>query len=109
MGVGQPEALAFRDELIRQRPDIPGAQVFLEWESANTTENIQFSLKKFGFLKTIKKAIIVANPARMRRVYLACRKNLPGVKLLNCPPESDFEKEMQAFQDKNLIYQAIVI
>jgi uncharacterized SAM-binding protein YcdF (DUF218 family) len=105
--LGQPEALAFREELRRTHPQISDDAVVVESESTNTSENIAFTARKlaagrldFCFGRGILSAILVASPYRQRRVWLTCVKQLPGIALFNAPPESRFEEEMRLFAAK---------
>lgn len=105
--LGQPEALAFLAELRRSHPRIPPETVVTESASTNTSENIAFTARQlaaerpdFCFERGIRSAILVASPYRQRRVWLTCRKHLPGLSLFNAPPESDFDEELRLFSGK---------
>jgi uncharacterized SAM-binding protein YcdF (DUF218 family) len=105
--LGRPEADAFRDELRRLFPEIPGSDVLVENRSANTTENILFSLELLrerfgpGFpAGRTWSVVLVASPYRQRRVHLACLRHLPGAVFHNAPPDSDFSAESALFASK---------
>lgn len=100
--LGQAEAQAFNQVAIKNK--IPENKVIIEDKSTNTSENIDFSMELIKNLPDkfiFKSAILVASPYRQRRVYLACRKKLPGVKLINHPPKSSLEEDVELFRNKN--------
>jgi hypothetical protein len=98
----KPEAEVFKDT-VKAHFSIPSENIILETKSTNTGENILFTKKildeKYPELK-IKKAIIVANSYRQRRVFLTCKKNLPDVSFINVPPYSSFEDELEMYRLK---------
>jgi uncharacterized SAM-binding protein YcdF (DUF218 family) len=100
-GLKKPEAREFLDKLSLQFPEIPSEKVAIEDRSTNTGENIRFTLsllrKNYPEFTYFKKLIIVANAYRQRRVWLTCRKNLPNVVLINSPPITTFEQELEIF------------
>jgi len=105
--LNKPEAFAFLEVFKNQKYPYNPNKILTEPNSTNTGENIQFAEKilreknpAFTFEEGIEKAIIVANPYRQRRVYLTCINYYPEVKFINCPPPSDFEMEMDKFEDK---------
>lgn len=112
----QPEAIEFKQELLRKCSNIPDEDIITEEKSTNTGENIIFSEKVllsldhgFCFQNGIKRIIAVASPYRQRRVYLALRKLYPDLKIYNAPPQSTFEEELSLFAGKgqNLIEQVV--
>jgi uncharacterized SAM-binding protein YcdF (DUF218 family) len=114
--LGKAEAVAFREELEQDYPAIPAEAVILETTSTNTSENIQFTARKlahcypdFTFDDQIKKAIIVANAYRQRRVWLTCIKNLPQVAFYNMPPPTTFEKELRLFSERGSDFLELLV
>lgn len=114
--LGQAEAVAFREELEWRYPSISAEAVIVEDRSTNTSENVQFTAQKleteypdFTFGEQIKKAIIVANAYRQRRVFLTCRRNLPQVKFYNLPPATTFEEEWQLFSNKGIDFTELLL
>ena len=85
-------------------PNIPREHIILEDRSTNTSENIQYTLLLLKSnppilpAENIKKLIITANAYRQRRVWLTCRKVMKNVELINSPPLTDFEIEMEMYQ-----------
>lgn len=105
--LGQPEARAFADNLRRRHPEIPADAVFIEDASTNTGENVQFTRQRLArqmpeaaFGHGIRSVILVANAYRQRRVWLTCRKQLPGLRFVNAPPPTTFERECDMFAAK---------
>jgi uncharacterized SAM-binding protein YcdF (DUF218 family) len=100
-GLKKPEAREFHDKLRLQFPKIPSEKVVIEDRSTNTGENIRFTFfmlrQNYREFADIKKLIIVANGYRQRRVWLTCLKNLPNVELINSPPLTTFEEELEMF------------
>ncbi len=103
-GLNKPEAHEFFDTLIHHFPELPADKVLLEDKSTNTGENIRFTLsllkQKQSEIKEFKNIIIVANAYRQRRVWLTCKKYFENSVLLNCPPPTDFETELEMFRSK---------
>lgn len=104
----EAEGVEFERELLRKYPKIPSQCIIVESESTNTGENISFSERilesndrEFCFIKGIDKAIAVACPYRQLRVKLCMNKLFPGVELLNAPPDTTFEYEMELYKSKN--------
>jgi hypothetical protein len=92
----EPEALVFKKRALEQ--GMPEEAVLVEFSSTNTKENVLFSrelLRKKH--PPVRRAIVVAQPHRQRRVYLTCRKHLFPVKIVNCPPPASFEGEIARF------------
>jgi hypothetical protein len=112
----KPEALVFFDELRRVYPNIRKDTVVTEDRSTNTLENILFTRRKlassypnFNFHDQIKSAIIVACAYRQRRVFLTCRRILPGVSFYNAPPETSFRKEEGMFSKRGLSFFSLLV
>ena len=83
---------------------ITGAMI--ENQSTNTSENILCSielLKKYNleFNKDIKSVILVANAYRQRRVDATFKKLVPKINIINYPPITAYESEIEMFDNKN--------
>jgi len=105
--LGKPEALFFWDELRLSHPHIPAQAVLIELDSRHTGENIEMSQglpravsPEACIEQGIEHVILVATPARQRRVWLACRQHWPHVRLTNAPPESALEADVALFASK---------
>jgi len=102
------EGMAFKKELKKAYAEIPENCIIVESESANTSENIQYSenmLKTidpdFCFQNGIHTAIAVACAYRQKRVWLCMKKLYPAIVVLNEPPYTTFEEEEALFCSKN--------
>ena len=105
--LGMPEADAFAAELVRSRPGVARVEIIRENQSTNTGENIRFTSdlllrrhpgKAFG--RGIHSAVLVATPARMRRVWLTFRAIVPEVEAWCMPPDSDFGQDDVLYRAK---------
>ena len=84
----QPEALVFRDRLVRD--GVPAASIVTETEAANTLENVRFglaALDRRGI--AVRSALLVAKPFVMRRCAATFARQAPGVRVRCCPPATD--------------------
>lgn len=92
----EPEADAFRRQALAA--GVPESAIVLETRSTNTLENAQLSraLLSHGGLDPAS-ALLVALPHRQRRVWLTCRKQWPGMVLVNQPPSGELEDLAQPF------------
>ena len=106
--LGQPEADAFREELLRVFPSIPSTQVIAENRSTNTGDNIRFTAAllaarqpELTFGRGLRSAILVANAYRLRRVRLTWRKLQPDVNIAAIAPATDFATECALFAAKS--------
>ena len=106
--LGQPEANAFREELLRVFTTIPSKQVFVENRSTNTGDNIRFTATllaahqpELALGRGLRSAILVVNPYRLRRVRLTWRKLQPDVNIAAIAPASDFVTECALFAAKS--------
>ncbi len=88
----QPEACFFRDRALAR--GAPAGAIWVEPDSTNTLQNVQYSrrLMEARGLHP-RRALLVAKPHRQRRVWLTCRRHLPGVLLHNAPPPFTAEEE----------------
>ncbi len=110
--LGQPEALYFRDQVLRLYPDLPPSALLIEADSRHTGENIENSTAllqrtspEASFHCGIRHVILVATPARQRRVWLACRKHWSHLRLSCAPPQTTFEADHTIFaaRQRNLV------
>jgi DUF218 domain len=99
------EAEFFREEARRRSPGIPDSAFVLETQSTNTAENVRYAVDLLASARPplrlgreLTRAILVATPYRQRRVWLTCRKLLPGVALFNLPPASEYEEDAALFR-----------
>lgn len=112
----QPEALFFRDRLQCAWPEIPASAVLVEPHSTHTGENITFSealLRRVSpevcFERGIAHVVLVATPARQRRVFLACRKHWPHLHLSCAPPLSTFDEDRELFAAKGRNLETLLL
>lgn len=105
--LGMPEADAFAAEIARSRPGVAGSAIIRENQSTNTSENIRFTadllLRRHpqgAFGRGLHSAILVATPARMRRVWLTFRELVPEVEAWCMPPESDYATDERLYRTK---------
>ena len=86
----QPEAEAFREHAMEA--GVPRDAILVEPQSTNTLENVLAFKEVLGQHDlSPTSALLVALPHRQRRVWLTCRKQWPGVRLLNKPPRGDLD------------------
>ena len=93
-----PEAVEFLTHVKNKYPNIDADNIMIEKESTNTGDNLKFSidiLKEKGIFESINKIILVATPTRQLRVFLTVKKYFPNATLINLPPSSSFEFDMQ--------------
>jgi hypothetical protein len=107
--LGRPEADAWADELRRSHPDLPRNRLILENRSTNTAENIRFTAEVLqrehperAFGRGLRTALIVASPARLRRVGLTLRQLVPAVHAIRCLPPTSFERERALHDSKGI-------
>ena len=115
-GLGQPEALCFRDEVLRQFPEIPESAILVEPASRHTGENVEKStvlLKAVSpeacFDHGIRHVILVATAARQRRVWLTCTKQWPHLSLSNLPPHTTYAQDLDLFAAKGRDLDALLL
>lgn len=109
--LGQPEADAWRGEILRAHPQIARNNIITENRSTNTSENIDFTAAllarehpEFTFGRGISTALIVASPSRLRRVKLTLEKRLPDLRVWRCLPAADFDREFALHESKGIPY-----
>jgi uncharacterized SAM-binding protein YcdF (DUF218 family) len=88
-------------------PEIPPSAFLLETTSTNTSENVLNALEVLEAAEPalrlgagLRRVVLVATPYRQRRVWLTCRKRLPGVLLVNSPPASGYAGDLVVFRAK---------
>jgi len=112
--LGRPEADAWCEQLARSHPAIPSERVILENRSTNTAENIAFTTRYLSehhpdltFGHSVKTALIVASPSRLRRVKLTLEKMQPTLRVFRCLPTfAQFVREYALYESKGLNYPA---
>ena len=99
----QPEALVFRDRLLRD--GVPPTAIVTETEAGNTLENVRYgmaALCRRGL--AVRSALLVAKPFVMRRCAATFARQAPGVRVRCCPPETDLlrslDREPAAFASR---------
>lgn len=84
----QPEALVFRDRLLRD--GVPPAAIVTETEAGNTLENVRYGLAAlYQRGVAARSALLVAKPFVMRRCAATFARQAPDVSVRCCPPETD--------------------
>ena len=89
----RPEALVFRDRLLRD--GVPPAAIVTETEAGNTLENVRYglaALRRRGV--AVDSALLVAKPFVMRRCAATFARQAPGVRVRCCPPETDLPRSI---------------
>ncbi|MCD6284804.1 MAG: YdcF family protein [Anaerolineae bacterium] len=115
-GLDQPEAVYFRDEVLRHCPEIPESTILVEASSRHTGENVARStalLKAVSpeacFDRGIDRVILVATAARQRRVWLTCTKHWPHLSLENLPPHATYAQDLALFAEKGRDLDALLL
>ena len=81
----RPEALIFRDRLVRD--GVPAAAVVTETEAGNTLENVRLGLAALDRRRIpVRSALLVAKPFVMRRCAATFARQAPHVRVRCCPP-----------------------
>ena len=81
----KPEALVFRDELVRR--GVPAAAVVTEVDAGNTLENVRFGMTVLEAAgHEPRSALLVAKAFAMRRCLATFARQHPGVQVRGCPP-----------------------
>ncbi len=86
----EPEALVFRDRLVRD--GVPREAIVTESEATNTLENVRFgvaALRRSGV--AIRRALLVAKPFVMRRCAATFDRQAPDVEVRCCPPTTSLD------------------
>lgn len=102
-----PEAIEFKNLVLKEFPQIPENDIITEPDSTNTGENLRFMQKvltelnpEFTLENGIKKVLKVSNAYRQRRAYLTCKKEFPQVEFINTPAETTFYREVELYKSK---------
>lgn len=112
--LGQPEADAWRDALLRAYPDLPRERLITENRSTNTAENIDFTaallardFPEFSFGRGLRTALVVTSPSRLRRVKLTLQHLQPELRVTRClPPATNFDREAALYANQGQDYIA---
>lgn len=89
----RPEALVFRDRLLRD--GVPPAAIVTETEARNTLENVLFGLDALRRERiAIGSALLVAKPFVMRRCAATFARQAPEVRVRCCPPHTDLARSI---------------
>lgn len=114
--LGRPEADAFADELARLYPGLPRDSVVIENRSTNTGENVRFTLDLLAARHPdllpgagLRSALLVASPARLRRVRLTWRRQAPSVAAWGLAPGATCESEAALHAAKGIDYPALLV
>lgn len=114
--LGRPEADAFADELARLYPGIPRDSVVIENRSTNTGENVRLTLDLLADRHPelspgsgLRTAILVASPARLRRVRLTWKQQAASVAAWDLAPDSTCEAESALHAAKGIDYRALLV
>lgn len=106
--LGQAEALAFAEEARRSCPGLHSDTLILESSSTNTAENIRFTLEALAEShppvlpgRLLRSVILVATPARLRRVRLTWQLLQPEIPCLATCPVTDLRTESSLYASKN--------
>ena len=84
----QPEALVFRDRLLRD--GVPPAAIVAETEAGNTLQNVRYGLAALGRKRiAVASALLVAKPFVMRRCAATFARHAPDTRVRCCPPRTD--------------------
>ena len=89
----RPEALVFRDRLVRD--GVPPAAIVTETEAGNTLENVRFGLAALRRQRVaVASALLVAKPFVMRRCAATFARQAPDVRVRCCPPRTDLVRSL---------------
>jgi hypothetical protein len=100
----QAEALEFRDELARGWPELLGRVACLETRSTNTGENFAFTTAELRATRpelrpgeTLRSAVLVATPCRLRRAMATARRHWPDVHCQGLTPRRSLDEEQAQY------------
>ena len=81
----KPEALVFRDELVRR--GVPASAIVTEVDAGNTLENVRLGMTVLEAAGSRPgSALLVAKAFAMRRCLATFARQRPGVRVRGCPP-----------------------
>ena len=105
--LGGPEAVVFSKKVRLDFPTIGENRIWVESNSTNTAENIRFTLALLErdtptTLAGMRLAILVAHPARLRRVRQTWRRLVPHVACVGVAPETDFQTDSEMYRQKSM-------
>ena len=103
----EPEAVVFRQRALRA--GVPEYSVLIEPLSTNTLENVLNSRALLADREIPhNRIILVAQPHRQRRVWLTCRRWIPGARLINNPPPSEYDWEVSLFGGSEAFHASMI-
>jgi len=89
----RPEALVFRDRLLRD--GVPREAIVTETEAGNTLENVVFGLAALSRKRiAVGSALLVAKPFVMRRCAATFARQAPDIRVRCCPPQTDVQRSV---------------
>lgn len=89
----QPEALVFRDRLLRD--GVPREAIVTETEAGNTLQNVLFGVAALRRKRiAVCSALLVAKPFVMRRCAATFARQAPDIRVLCCPPRTGLMRTM---------------
>ena len=89
----RPEALVFRDRLLRD--GVPPPAIVTETEAGNTLENVLFGLHALRREQVaVGSALLVGKPFVMRRCAATFARQAPDVRVRCCPPRTDLTRSV---------------
>lgn len=114
--LGGPEADAWRQVLQQAYPAIPDRDVVLENRSTNTGENVTFTTAllrerhpRLAFGVGLRRALVVASPTRLRRVWLTLRHHHAALETARCLPAVDLHADGARYAAEGIDYRAHVL
>lgn len=110
--LGGPEADVWRQTLAESHPAIHDDDVIVENRSTNTGENVTFTadlLRRehpaLAFGAGIRRVIVVASPARLRRVWLTLRRHEPDLHITRQLPDVSLEADAARHAAQGIAYR----
>ncbi len=89
----QPEALVFRDRLLRH--GVPQQAIVTETEAGNTLQNVLYGLAALRRKRiAVASALLVAKPFVMRRCAATFARQAPDIRVRCCPPHTDLTRSI---------------
>jgi uncharacterized SAM-binding protein YcdF (DUF218 family) len=110
--LGGPEADVWRRALAVSHPSIGDDALIIENRSTNTGENVAFTAALLArewpdlrFGRGIRRAIVVASPTRLRRVWLTMRRQQPGVDVARQGPRTTVTDDAGLYAAQGIDYR----